>query len=130
MKQSIQYTNQNLNQIVYDRTKKLEETNKQLALANEQLKLNEKAQKEFINVAAHELRTPIVPILGLSELLYSQMNKNIPDDDNDKGRKQMLQSEQQEKQQQQDFLQKKKQLEKLEVIIRNASRLQRLTETY
>jgi signal transduction histidine kinase len=128
MKQSIQYTNQNLNQIVYDRTNKLEEANKQLALANEQLRLNEKAQKEFINVAAHELRTPIVPILGLSELLYSQMNKNIPDDDNDKGRKQLLQPEQQEKQQQQDFLQKKKQLEKLEVIIRNASRLQRLTE--
>jgi signal transduction histidine kinase len=128
MKQSIQYTNQNLNQIVYDRTNKLEEANKQLALANEQLKLNEKAQKEFINVAAHELRTPIVPILGLSELLYSQMNKNIPDDDNDKGRKKLLQPEQQEKQQQQDFLQKKKQLEKLEVIIRNASRLQRLTE--
>ena len=129
MKQSIQYTNQNLNQIVYDRTKKLEEANKQLALANEQLKLNEKAQKEFINVAAHELRTPIVPILGLSELLYSQMNKNMPDDDdNDKGRKQLLQPEQQDKQHQQDFLQKKKQLEKLEVIIRNASRLQRLTE--
>ena len=129
MKQSIQYTNQNLNQIVYDRTKKLEEANKQLDLANKQLKLNEKAQKEFINVAAHELRTPIVPILGLSELLYSQMNKNMPDDDdNDKGRKQLLQPEQQEKQHQQDFLQKKKQLEKLEVIIRNASRLQRLTE--
>ena len=129
MKQSILYTNQNLNQIVYDRTKKLEEANKQLALANEQLKLNEKAQKEFINVAAHELRTPIVPILGLSELLYSQMNKNMPDDDdNDKGRKQLLQPEQQDKQHQQDFLQKKKQLEKLEVIIRNASRLQRLTE--
>jgi signal transduction histidine kinase len=128
MKQSIQYTNQNLNQIVYDRTKKLEEANKQLALANEQLKLNEKAQKEFINVAAHELRTPIVPILGLSELLYSQMNKSMPDDDNDKGRKQLLQPEQQEKQQQQDFLQKKKQLEKLDVIIRNASRLLRLTE--
>ncbi|HZB16095.1 MAG TPA: HAMP domain-containing sensor histidine kinase, partial [Nitrososphaeraceae archaeon] len=127
MKQSIQYTNQNLNQIVYDRTKKLEEANKQLALANEQLKLNEKAQKEFINVAAHELRTPIVPILGLSELLYSQMNKNMPADD-DEGRKQLLQQEQREKQQQQDFLQKKKQLEKLEVIIRNASRLQRLTE--
>ena len=129
MKQSILYTNLNLNQIVYDRTKKLEEANKQLALANEQLKLNEKAQKEFINVAAHELRTPIVPILGLSELLYSQMNKNMPDDDdNDKGRKQLLQPEQQDKQHQQDFLQKKKQLEKLEVIIRNANRLQRLTE--
>ncbi len=85
-----------------------------------------KAQKEFINVAAHELRTPIVPILGLSELLYSQMNKSMPDDD--EGRKQLLQPEPQEKQQKQDFLQKKKQLEKLEVIIRNASRLQRLSE--
>ncbi|HEX2124809.1 MAG TPA: sensor histidine kinase [Nitrososphaeraceae archaeon] len=127
MKQSIQYTNQNLNQIVYDRTKKLEEANKQLDLANKQLKLNEKAQKEFINVAAHELRTPIVPILGLSELLYSQMNKSMQDDD-DEGRKQLLQPEPQEKQQKQDLLQKKKQLEKLEVIIRNASRLQRLTE--
>ena len=31
----------------------------------EQLKVNDKMQKEFINVAAHELRTPIQPILGL-----------------------------------------------------------------
>jgi signal transduction histidine kinase len=115
MKENIRYTNQNLNQIVYDRTKKLEEAYNQLALVNEQLKLNEKAQKEFINVAAHELRTPIVPILGLSELLYSQMGKNIP-------------ANEEVREQQQDYLQKKKQLEKLEVIIRNASRLQRLTE--
>jgi signal transduction histidine kinase len=113
MKQSILYTNQNLNQMVAERTKKLEEANNQLALANEQLKLNEKAQKEFINVAAHELRTPIVPILGLSELLYSQMKKNMPDD---------------EVRKQQQDLQKKRQLEKLEVIIRNAARLQGLTE--
>ena len=40
----------------------------------EKLKSNEKMQKEFINVAAHELRTPIVPILNLSELLYSNAN--------------------------------------------------------
>ncbi|MDQ6724417.1 MAG: hypothetical protein M3Z01_09175 [Thermoproteota archaeon] len=26
-------------------------------------------QKEFINIAAHELRTPIQPILGLSEIV-------------------------------------------------------------
>jgi signal transduction histidine kinase len=32
-------------------------------------------QKEFINVAAHELRTPVQPILGLSEvLLYKEGN--------------------------------------------------------
>ena len=40
--------------------------------AHEQLKLHAKAQKEFINVAAHELRTPIQPILGLSQLLLSK----------------------------------------------------------
>jgi two-component system, OmpR family, sensor histidine kinase VicK len=40
--------------------------------AHEQLKLHSKAQKEFINVAAHELRTPIQPILGLSQLLLSK----------------------------------------------------------
>jgi two-component system sensor histidine kinase VicK len=30
--------------------------------------------KEFINIAAHELRTPIQPILGLSEMLHSARN--------------------------------------------------------
>ena len=30
-------------------------------------------QREFINVAAHELRTPIQPILGLSEILRSKI---------------------------------------------------------
>ena len=38
----------------------------QLKEANEQLKLHDKMQKEFINIAAHELRTPIQPILGLN----------------------------------------------------------------
>ena len=38
----------------------------------EQLKVNDKMQREFINVAAHELRTPIQPILGLSEVLLSK----------------------------------------------------------
>jgi two-component system sensor histidine kinase VicK len=37
----------------------------------EQLRVHDKMQKEFINVAAHELRTPIQPILGLSENLLS-----------------------------------------------------------
>jgi hypothetical protein len=38
------------------RTKELGESNKQLALANEQLTIHDKMQKEFINVAAHELK--------------------------------------------------------------------------
>ena len=35
---------------------------------NEELKNADKVQKEFINIAAHELRTPIQPILGLSHV--------------------------------------------------------------
>ena len=38
----------------------------------EGLKLHAKAQKEFINVTAHELRTLVQPILGLSQLLPSK----------------------------------------------------------
>src|SRR5919108_3385816 len=35
----------------------------------EELKRNEKMQKEFINTAAHELRTPVQPILVMAELI-------------------------------------------------------------
>jgi len=38
----------------------------------EQLKVHDKMQKDFINIAAHELRTPIQPILGLTETILSQ----------------------------------------------------------
>jgi signal transduction histidine kinase len=57
----------------------LEESNKQLGIANDkmiainrQLEQNERIQKEFINVAAHELRTPIQPILGLAEIMHAK----------------------------------------------------------
>lgn len=39
----------------------------------EQVKSHDKMQKEFIDIAAHELRTPIQPILGLSEILQSRI---------------------------------------------------------
>jgi two-component system, OmpR family, sensor histidine kinase VicK len=64
----------------------------------QQLKIHDKIQQEFINVAAHELRTPIQPILGLADILRSKQT--------DGGRE----------------------AEYLDVIIRNAKRLQRLTE--
>ena len=40
----------------------------------EKLKEADKIKTEFINVAAHELRTPVQPILGLSEVLRSKIN--------------------------------------------------------
>ncbi len=39
----------------------------QLQMAYENLKIHEKMQKEFIDSVAHELRTPITPIIGLTE---------------------------------------------------------------
>jgi signal transduction histidine kinase len=45
----------------------------ELRSANEQLKNHDQMQKEFINVAAHELRTPIQPVLALSDILRSKI---------------------------------------------------------
>jgi signal transduction histidine kinase len=50
----------------------VKETNKQLESANARLNLSQKMQQEFINVAAHELRTPIQPILGMIGLIRSK----------------------------------------------------------
>src|SRR5918999_472130 len=53
-------------------------TTKDLESANEQLKFHDKMQKEFINVAAHKQRTPIQPILGLSQIIQSNvMDENL-----------------------------------------------------
>lgn len=75
------------------------ESNMLLASANKQLEIHDRMQKEFINVAAHELRTPIMPILGEAELIEDKFNgKSSAEVDKDQ----------------------------IAVIIRNAKRLDRL----
>jgi signal transduction histidine kinase len=64
-----------------------------------QLRDQQTDQREFISIAAHELRAPIQPILGLAEVLKSRQE-----------------------------VQMEKQRELLSVIIRNAKRLKELTE--
>lgn len=54
----------------------LKESNTRLAMANDQLELHDRLQKEFINIAAHELRTPIMPILGATDLLESRFQQS------------------------------------------------------
>ena len=94
-----------LNNEVKKRTKELQESNREIALANEELKVHDKMQKEFINVAAHELRTPIMPIIGLSELLYKKvLNKN------------------------ENNLKQETLKEYLQIIVRNSYRLHKLVE--
>jgi len=62
-----------LSEEVKRRAKELETANKQLSLSNEQLKMRDKTQQEFIDVAAHELRTPIQPIISLSDVLLHKI---------------------------------------------------------
>ena len=40
----------------------------------ERMKEVELLEKDFVNIAAHELRNPIQPIIGFSELLYSKID--------------------------------------------------------
>jgi hypothetical protein len=55
---------------IFEKLWKQSELYEQLMKAHEQLKIHDKMQKEFIDVAAHELRTPpIQPIIGLSEVV-------------------------------------------------------------
>jgi signal transduction histidine kinase len=57
-------------------TKKLESTNKDLNVANEELKKLDKTKDEFISVASHELNTPLAAIEGyLSMILDEHMAK-------------------------------------------------------
>ncbi len=63
----------------------------------QQLKSHDKMQKEFLNIAAHELRTPIQPILGLAQVLKDQISDST-------------------------------QIRFLDIILRNAKRLEQLHE--
>ena len=68
---------------------------------NEQLKYKDRLKDQFINIAAHELRTPIQPILGLTEVIRSRSAASATH---------------------------KLDEEFLEIIIRNAKRLRGLSE--
>ncbi|HKO40103.1 MAG TPA: HAMP domain-containing sensor histidine kinase, partial [Nitrososphaeraceae archaeon] len=78
--------------------KKQNQLTKQLEKANEELKYRDQLKDEFIHVAAHELKTPLTPILGLCELLRDRKTDIVKDE------------------------------EILDVIIRNSKRLMKLAE--
>ena len=78
--------------------KKQNELKNELEKANEELKYRDKLKDEFIHVAAHELKTPIQPIIGLSELLRDRGTDIVKDE------------------------------EIVDIIIRNSKRLLKLTE--
>ena len=81
--------------------KKQNQLTSELKELNEQLKYKDQLKDQFINIAAHELKTPIQPILGLTEVIRSRSTASNM---------------------------QKQDAEFLEIIIRNAKRLQGLSE--
>jgi signal transduction histidine kinase len=59
---------------IFENLWKQSELYEQLMKAHEQLKTHDKMQQDFINIAAHELRTPMQPIIGLSEIVLRNTN--------------------------------------------------------
>ncbi|MDQ3873766.1 MAG: sensor histidine kinase [Thermoproteota archaeon] len=62
--------NRRLSEMVESKTAELKQANKSVREALEELKVHDRMQREFINVAAHELRTPTQAIIGYSDLFY------------------------------------------------------------
>lgn len=85
---------------------KQSELYEQVRIANEKLTLHDNMQREFINIAAHELRTPIQPILVTAELLDLQFSSEQEKAKNEKG--EITRDE-------------------LAILLRNAKRLERLS---
>ena len=88
-------------QSIKNYTKKQNQLTSELKELNEQLKYKDQLKDQFINIAAHELRTPIQPILGLTEVIRSRNAASATH---------------------------KQDEEFLEIIIRNAKRLRGLSE--
>jgi signal transduction histidine kinase len=75
------------------------ELNEQISNLLEKLRSQQSLKTDFLSIAAHELRDPIQPVLGLAEVLQSRKGINIQEQE-----------------------------ELLAIIIRNAKRLKALTE--
>ena len=71
----INRVNIRLKKIIEDKTRELKRTIDSLIGLNEQLIQSEKMQRDFVNLAAHELRTPVQAIVG-----YIEMIKGFPEE--------------------------------------------------
>jgi signal transduction histidine kinase len=95
--------------------KELTAVNKELSLAYHTIEQQNKIHREFINIAAHELRTPIMPILGTAELLKSEIEEKAYFNRQHSNNNNSIQIEQIKS--------------RIEVIIRNAKRLEGLANS-
>jgi signal transduction histidine kinase len=104
------------NESLIESNVRLKEREEVIRVQYDKLKESERIKDEFINTAAHELRTPIQPILGLIDIVRSRIitldglnGRVIKDGDNATKRPEGV-------------------LLLLDVIVRNAKRLKQLTD--
>ena len=64
-----------LDKAVEKRTQQLTSLNEVLSIANQRLEEQEQAERNFLNIAAHELRTPTQAVMGYAEML--KMNPSM-----------------------------------------------------
>ena len=83
------------------------ELTRKLEAANEELKSKGQLKDEFINIAAHELRAPVQPILGLAELRRRKSGGGVGDSNSSST---------------------SQDIKELDIIIRNAKRLLRIEQ--
>ena len=97
--QELESLNKQLEEKVRERTKELMESEKKLRKSVKDLRKLDKIKADFITMASHELKTPLISIAGYTEYILMKYNEIDPDIRND-----------------------------LKVILRNAKRLQNLMD--
>jgi two-component system sensor histidine kinase VicK len=90
---------------IFENLWKQSELYQEIKETNEKLESKDKVLNEFIHIASHEIRNPIQPILILSQLVKSELSKKIESGTD-----------------------KNKIFNFLDIIIRNAKKLNRLTD--
>jgi len=75
--EKLKILNKKLEQKVFDRTKELRESEEKLRKQNIELKRLDNLKNEFIQNAAHELKTPLISISGYTDYLLMKYKENI-----------------------------------------------------
>ncbi|MBN2043108.1 MAG: HAMP domain-containing protein [Candidatus Aenigmarchaeota archaeon] len=64
----------NIMEDIGEANKELEDRQKQIENANRELKKLDKLKSEFMNIGAHELKTPLIPIVGYLDMMRDAKN--------------------------------------------------------
>jgi signal transduction histidine kinase len=79
LEQQVKAHNEQLELLVFERTRALENTNKELVLRREEAEAASRSKTDFLANMSHELRTPLNAIMGFSEIMLMGMAGPVSD---------------------------------------------------